>query len=262
ETLPRIGYSPVPTYTMSGFDSLTPIPPIVPPKYLSVTGSQVSPPSVVLNTPPPVVPIQYSLGRDAEPATATERPPRKMPISRHLRAANTVESYGVACADAGRGEERTATRATMAAANGRGRVDTAGPPGEWTREEPHVARKRRPAQGRRRRGRTKVPRTLLVGIHHYPRHLHRLFGDRRLRVHATSGEHQFFAVLRVRLDDPEGDVARHRGLATFQVLHVQRVDRARRHGHGLPTHRPGAGAAAGDRKRRVVLRHPLVHHAE
>src|SRR5437879_5411913 len=46
--------------------------------------------------PPSVVPIQYSLGRDAEPATATERPPRKMPSSRHLRAANTVESYGAA----------------------------------------------------------------------------------------------------------------------------------------------------------------------
>ena len=96
DTLPRMGYSPVPTYTTSGFDSLTPIAPIVPPKYLSVTGSQVLPPSVVLKTPPPVVPIQYSLGRDAEPATATERPPRKMPISRHLRAANTVESYGAA----------------------------------------------------------------------------------------------------------------------------------------------------------------------
>src|ERR1041385_5900893 len=128
ETLPRIGYSPVPTYTMSGFDSLTPIAPIVPPKYLSVAGSQVLPPSVVLNTPPPVVPIQYSLGRDAEPATATERPPRKMPISRHLRAANTVESYGAACPDAGRGEERTAVRAT-AAANGSGRADTAGTSG-------------------------------------------------------------------------------------------------------------------------------------
>src|SRR5439155_1673793 len=71
DTLPRMGYSPVPTYTTSGFDSLTPIAPIVPPKYLSVTGSQVLPPSVVLKTPPPVVPIQYSLGRDAEPATAT-----------------------------------------------------------------------------------------------------------------------------------------------------------------------------------------------
>src|SRR5437763_16765056 len=96
-----MGYSPVPTYTTSGFDSLTPIAPIVPPKYLSVTGSQVLPPSVVFKTPPPVVPIQYSLGRDAEPATATERPPRKMPISRHLWAANTVESYGEACSRAG-----------------------------------------------------------------------------------------------------------------------------------------------------------------
>src|SRR5207248_8881436 len=120
DTLPRMGYSPVPTYTMSGFDSLTPTPPIVPPKYLSVTGSQVSPPSVVLNTPPPVVPIQYSLGRDAEPATATERPPRKMPISRHLRAANTVESYGAACADARRAGMRTVVRARAPAASGNG----------------------------------------------------------------------------------------------------------------------------------------------
>src|SRR5437879_7920383 len=40
-TLPRMGYSPVPTYTMSGFDSETPIAPMVPPKYLSVTGVHV-----------------------------------------------------------------------------------------------------------------------------------------------------------------------------------------------------------------------------
>src|SRR6266850_1718197 len=70
-TLPRMGYSPVPTYTMSGFDSETPIAPMVPPKYLSVDAAHVSPPSVVLNTPPPVVPIQNSATRDAEPATAT-----------------------------------------------------------------------------------------------------------------------------------------------------------------------------------------------
>src|SRR2546425_5838758 len=76
ETLPRIGYSPVPTYTTSGFDSDTPIAPMVPPKYLSVAAAHVSPPSVVLKTPPPVVPIQYSATRDAEPATATLRPPR------------------------------------------------------------------------------------------------------------------------------------------------------------------------------------------
>src|SRR5687767_6043370 len=92
ETLPRIGYSPPPTYTMSGFDSATAIAPIVPPKYLSVIGSQVSPPSVVLKTPPPVVPIQYSCGRAADPATATVRPPRYGPISRHRAVASTVES--------------------------------------------------------------------------------------------------------------------------------------------------------------------------
>src|SRR5207247_9940400 len=91
-TLPRMGYSPVPTYTMSGFDSETPIAPMVPPKYLSVTGVHVSPPSVVLKTPPPVVPIQNSPTRDAEPATATLRPPRQLPISRHLSAPNTVET--------------------------------------------------------------------------------------------------------------------------------------------------------------------------
>src|SRR5213076_1803746 len=73
ETLPRIGYSPVPTYTTSGFDSETPIAPMVPPKYLSVAAAHVSPPSVVLKTPPPVVTIQYSATRDAEPATATLR---------------------------------------------------------------------------------------------------------------------------------------------------------------------------------------------
>src|SRR6267143_4111286 len=76
DTLPRIGNSPVPTYTISGFDSETPIAPMVPPKYLSVAAAHVSPPSFVLNTPPPVVPIQNSATRDAEPATATLRPPR------------------------------------------------------------------------------------------------------------------------------------------------------------------------------------------
>src|ERR1043166_5944271 len=56
DTLPRIGLSPPPTYTMSGLLSLTAIAPIVPPKYASVTGNVVTPPSVVFHTPPPVVP--------------------------------------------------------------------------------------------------------------------------------------------------------------------------------------------------------------
>ena len=76
DTLPRMANSPPPTYTMSGLLGDTAMPPMVPPKYLSVIGTHVSPPSVVLKTPLPTVPIQYSLGRAAEPATATERPPR------------------------------------------------------------------------------------------------------------------------------------------------------------------------------------------
>src|SRR5215212_729296 len=79
---------------MSGLLSATPIAPIGPPKNLSVTGTQVIPASVVLRTPPPVVPHQYSYGRDAEPAAATERPPRMGPISRHFIDAKKPESGG------------------------------------------------------------------------------------------------------------------------------------------------------------------------
>jgi hypothetical protein len=82
ETLPRIGYSPPPTYTTSGDEGATAIAPIVPPKYLSVTGAHDWPALTDLNTPPPVVPSQNSFGRDGLPATATERPPRYGPISR------------------------------------------------------------------------------------------------------------------------------------------------------------------------------------
>src|SRR2546429_9298184 len=118
-----MGYSPGPTYTMLGFDALTPNAPIVPPKYLSVTGSQVSPPSVVLKTPPPVVPIQNSLGREAEPATATERPPRKIPVSRHLKPANTGEAQGAGWAVALRGAPPSRGQRS-APPSGDGRGDT------------------------------------------------------------------------------------------------------------------------------------------
>src|SRR5512146_3460486 len=69
ETLPRIGYSPPPTYTTSGADGATAIAPIVPPKYLSLTGAHEWPELIDLNTPPPVVPSQNSLARDGLPAT-------------------------------------------------------------------------------------------------------------------------------------------------------------------------------------------------
>src|SRR5438045_5795431 len=82
DTLPRMGYSPPPTYTTSGADGDTAMAPMVPPKYLSVTGAHDCPALIDLNTPPPVVPNQNSFGREGLPVTATERPPRYGPISR------------------------------------------------------------------------------------------------------------------------------------------------------------------------------------
>src|SRR3954471_12214585 len=96
ETLPRSGYSPPPTYTTSGADGATATAPIVPPKYLSVTGAHDSPAFTDLNTPPPVVPSQNSLGRDGLPVTATERPPRYGPSSRQRTAPKAAESNGIA----------------------------------------------------------------------------------------------------------------------------------------------------------------------
>jgi hypothetical protein len=55
--LPRIGASPVPTYTTLGSDSDTAIAPIDPVrKSLSESTCQFEPPSVVFQTPPPVAP--------------------------------------------------------------------------------------------------------------------------------------------------------------------------------------------------------------
>src|SRR3954463_1293404 len=101
ETLPRIGYSPPPTYTTSGAEGATSTAPMVPPKYLSVTGAHDSPALTDLKTPPPVVPIQNSLGRDGLPATATERPPRNGPSSRQRRPPSADESKGSVAAPRG-----------------------------------------------------------------------------------------------------------------------------------------------------------------
>src|SRR5215213_6456408 len=103
ETLPRMGYSPPPTYTTSGAEGATSTAPIVPPKYLSVTGAHDWPALIDLNTPPPVVPIQNSFSRDGFPVTATDRPPRYGPISRQRRPAKAVESR---CAPSTAGAER------------------------------------------------------------------------------------------------------------------------------------------------------------
>ena len=92
---------------------------MVPPKYLSVIGTHVSPPSTDLKTPPPTVPIQYSWGRATLPAAAAERPPRNGPISRHFMADRAPVSNGAASGaiDAGRAATRAAGRAGCALAD-------------------------------------------------------------------------------------------------------------------------------------------------
>src|SRR5262245_24738209 len=89
---PRSSVSPIPTYTTSGFDSATATAPTdEDEKDLSETGRQVTPPSVVFQSPPPVAPKSYSSGRLPLPATACDRPPRAGPIDRHF---NPVSSAG------------------------------------------------------------------------------------------------------------------------------------------------------------------------
>ena len=85
--LPRMQASPMPMKTMSGFDSDTATAPTDDaPICPSVTGAQVSPPSVVFHSPPPTAPKYASFGRPFTPLTAIERPPRAGPMLRHCVA--------------------------------------------------------------------------------------------------------------------------------------------------------------------------------
>src|SRR5919109_4250944 len=88
--LPRMHDSPMPMYTMSGFDSDTATAPtdelLIWP---SVTGAHVFPASVVFHSPPPTAPKYASRGRPLTPDTAIERPPRAGPMLRQRSAART-----------------------------------------------------------------------------------------------------------------------------------------------------------------------------
>src|SRR6185295_19471957 len=85
--LPRMHDSPMPMKTMSGDDSETATAPtdelLI---WLSVTGVQRAPPSVVFQSPPPTAPKYASRGRPLTPETAIDRPPRSGPMLRHLNA--------------------------------------------------------------------------------------------------------------------------------------------------------------------------------
>src|SRR3989442_1749705 len=131
-------------YNTSGFDGSSTRSEVPVESLRNSTLPQVAPPSVVLKAPRPVVPIQGAWGRDAEPATATLRPPRKIPISRHLSAAKTVESYGATWAGAERAGETSEPRARSAAR----RASTDKPP-RADDQGTHVARKRDAPQGAR-----------------------------------------------------------------------------------------------------------------
>src|SRR5579871_6479021 len=84
--LPRMHDSPVPMNTMSGFDSATATAPtddvVI---WVSVTGFQERPPSMVFHNPPPTAPKYPSFGRPLTPETAMERPPRSGPMLRQRR---------------------------------------------------------------------------------------------------------------------------------------------------------------------------------
>ena len=74
---------PVPTYTISGFDSDTRIAPMEGVwKNPSETFCQLSPALVVFQTPPPDAPMKKVSGWSLTPATAVTRPPRLGPRER------------------------------------------------------------------------------------------------------------------------------------------------------------------------------------
>jgi hypothetical protein len=95
-----------PTHTTSGLRASTAIAPIVPPKYLSLIGVQVRPPSVVFITPPPVVPNQYSLGLATDPGHGDRPAAAIRATSRQRNPPNTAESRTIGVVGAG-GTRRT-----------------------------------------------------------------------------------------------------------------------------------------------------------
>src|SRR5438094_559000 len=79
----RMPSVPVPTYTISGFDSDTRIAPMEGVwKNPSETFCQLSPALVVFQTPPPDAPMKKVSGWSLTPATAVTRPPRLGPRER------------------------------------------------------------------------------------------------------------------------------------------------------------------------------------
>src|SRR6266550_3785662 len=93
--LPRMHDSPIPMKTILGSDSATATAPTdALLTWPSVTGTQVSPPSVVFQRPPPVAPKYPTLGWPFTPLVAIERPPRSGPTLRQRYAFERTLSIG------------------------------------------------------------------------------------------------------------------------------------------------------------------------
>src|SRR6266851_1975767 len=83
---------------MLGSDSATAIAPIEETGCLSKSAVQFPPPSVDFHTPPAAPPKKYVFGSPGMPVTASDRPPRNGPTSRHFIPLNNVS--GTVCAAA------------------------------------------------------------------------------------------------------------------------------------------------------------------
>src|SRR5438067_12270460 len=155
-------------------------------------------------------------------------------MSRHLSAANTVESTPWAGAGrAGRRSRVTTTRVNERTDTGFGLLKGV------ERSHPHKHRKAEP-----RKGAAAAPRLRFVTSVVRQRqggHLERRLGDGGFRVRAAAREGEV-ALFTVSLDETEGDVPRRPHLASVIRRHVQRAERAGGHGDGLPTHHVSAAA--------------------
>src|SRR5947208_6877597 len=175
-------------------------------------------------------------------------------MSRHLSAANTVESKP--CAGAGRAGRRsrvTTTRVNERTDTGFGLLKGV------ERSHPHKHRKAEP-----RKGAATAPRLRFVTSvfrHRQGGHLERRLGDGGFRVCAAAGEGEV-ALLTVRLDEAEGDLPRRPHLASIVCRHVQRAERAGGHGDRLPAHHMRPAAPAGPVEGGGVVSPLLPHHSD
>src|ERR1700690_1339238 len=88
-----------------GSESATATAPIDDSGCLSVSGTQLPPPSVDFQSPPATPPRKYVFGSPGMPVTASERPPRYGPTRRHFMPPKSDSGTFCATAAAARARE-------------------------------------------------------------------------------------------------------------------------------------------------------------